>query len=319
MNKRAIILLSIGVSLFLMTIMIAGCNSTTDPETGTEDTTYINSKWIDISYAPLSDSQKLDIYLPNTGTGPFPVIIQVHGGGFATDDKSSIKLTTVFDALNRGYAVVAVNYRLSGESQFPAQINDIKASIRFLRANASTYNLDPGRFAIWGGSAGGYLSALAGTSGDVKTLQDDNLGNSDQSDRVQAVIDWYGPINFSTIDAEFAALGLTPNHIVDEADSPESLYLGQTIGTAEAEALVELSNPTTYISADDPPFLIQHGTSDDNVPITQSVDFAFALKSVLGDSKVTLTIFEGAGHGGAEFDSAENVSRMLDFLDTTLK
>src|SRR5664280_179108 len=219
--KRVIILLSTWV--FLMAIMVAGCNSTTDQETGTEGTTYINSKWIDISYALLSDAQKLDIYLPNTGTGPFPVIIQVHGGGFETDDKSSIKLTAVLNALDRGYAVVAVNYRLSGEAQFPAQINDIKAAIRFLRANASAYSLDSGRFAVLGGSAGGYLSALAGTSGDVKTLQDDSLGNSDQSDRVQAVVDWFGPINFSTIDAEFTALGITPNHIVDETDSPESL------------------------------------------------------------------------------------------------
>jgi acetyl esterase/lipase len=309
---RVIILLSIGILMIIM-----GCNSTTDH--GTEDTTYINSKWVDISYAQLSAAQKLDIYLPSAGSGPFPVIIQIHGGGFATGDKSSIELTTVSNALDRGYAVVAVNYRLSGEAQFPAQINDIKAAIRFLRANASTYNLDPERFAIWGGSAGGYLSALAGTSGDVKTLQDDSLGNSNQSDRVQAVVDWYGPVNFSTIDAEFAVLGITPNHIVDEAGSCESLYLGKTIGTVEAETLAELSNPTTYISADDPPFLIQHGTLDDNVPVTQSIDFAFALKRVLGNSKVTLTIFKGAGHGGAEFDSTENITIMLDFLDATLK
>ena len=283
------------------------------------DTSSITQQWIDVAYASGSEAQKMDIYLPNEGEGPFPVIIQIHGGAFKSGDKASGELTPVLQALDRGYAVVAVNYRLSGEAQFPAQINDIKAAIRFLRANAETYNLDSEKFATWGGSAGGDLSALAGTTGDVKELQDDSLGNADQSDRLQAVVDWFGPIYFSTMDDEFAALGVTPVGVTNQPESPESAYLGQTIGTKEAEALVEAASPATYISADDPAFFIQHGTADKNIPITQSMDFSEKLISALGADKVTYTELEGAGHGGSQFDAAENVALVLDFLDANLK
>jgi acetyl esterase/lipase len=237
------------------------------------DTSSITKKWTDVSYASKSTAQKLDIYLPETGEGPFPVIISVHGGAFKSGDKASSELTPMLEGLNRGYAVVSVNYRLSSEAVFPAQINDIKAAIQFLRANASTYKLDINNFAIWGGSAGGSLAALAGTSGGVSDLVDSSLGNTNQSDKVQAVVDWFGPIYFSTMDAEFATLGQTPvMGSTSSSSSPESAYLGKTVGTTEAELLVKNASPQTYISADDPAFYIQHGTADRNIPITQSVN-----------------------------------------------
>jgi len=153
----------------------------------------------------------------------------------------------------------------------------------------------------------------------VAELQDDSLGNADQSDRLQAVVDWFGPIYFSTMDEEFAALGVTPVGQTNQSGSPESAYLGQTVGTAEAEDLVKMASPATYISADDPAFFIQHGTSDKNIPITQSIDFSEKLKRVIGADKVTYTALEGAGHGGSQFDAAENVTLVLDFLDANLK
>lgn len=340
MNRNVKKFLSISLALFLILGLFVGCSttsettsqeetastSTTDqkPEGGggppaAPDTSGITQKYLDVAYATASEAEKLDIYLPNEGEGPFPVVIQIHGGAFKSGDKASGELTPVLEALNRGYAVVAVNYRLSDEATFTAQINDIKAAIRFLRANAAQYKLNPDKFATWGGSAGGNLSALAATSGGVKELQDDALGNAGQSDTIQACVDWFGPIYFSTMDSQFAALGVTPRAVTNSADSPESQYLGQTVGTPEAEPLVIKASPQTYISTDDPAFFIQHGTADTNIPITQSVDFSEKLKSVLGASKVTYEALEGAGHGGAQFDAADNVAKVLDFLDKNLK
>lgn len=283
---------------------------------GNADTSSVTTKYLDVAYAAASEAQKLDVYLPNEGDGPFPVIVSVHGGAFMMGDKADGQLTPMLAGLDRGYAVVGVNYRLSDEAIQPAQINDIKAAIRFVRANAEKYNLDPDRIAAWGGSAGGNLVSLAGTSGGVEALSDPALGNAGVSDEVQAVVDWFGPINFATMDEQFTASGTGPaNH--NAADSPESKVLGGALETVPAE--VKAANPETYISAEDPPFLIQHGTNDANVPVEQSEDFAAALTRVLGEAKVTLELLEGAAHADAAFTTDENVTRVLDWLDATLK
>ena len=117
----------------------------------------------DVAYAAKSPAQKLDIYLPSGGTKPYPVIVTVHGGAFSMGDKADGQQTPMLAALDRGYVVVSVNYRLSAEATYPAAVQDVKAAIRFLRANAAEYGLDPGRIAAWGDSAGGYLAAMAGT------------------------------------------------------------------------------------------------------------------------------------------------------------
>jgi acetyl esterase/lipase len=285
----------------------------------TVDTGWVQKKHLDVPYASLSGAQKLDLYLPNTGTGPFPLIIEIHGGGFVTGSKSS-QIGPMLEAVKRGYALASINYRLSGEATWPAQINDVKAAIRFLRANAALYGLDPDRFAAWGASAGGSLAALAGVSGGVYALADPALGNAGVSDRVQAVVDWFGPIYFSSMDAEFAALGTTGvMGPTNAATSAESKYLGRTIGTVQAQPLVEAASPRTYISHDDPPFLIQHGTADRNIPITQSIDFARSLAQVIGSDNVVYEALEGAGHGGSQFETAANTAKILEFLDRALR
>ncbi|MZP30466.1 alpha/beta hydrolase fold domain-containing protein [Heliobacterium undosum] len=290
------------------------------PPTGGEmekaNTAHIKQKWLDVPYANLSDAQKLDIYLPNEGKGPFPVILSIHGGGFMFGDKADGQLTPMLEGLNRGYAVVGVNYRLSGEAQFPKQINDIKAAIRWIRANAERYQLNPDKIAVWGGSAGGNLSALAGTSAHVKDLEDLTLGNPEQSSQVKAVVDWFGPVDFLKMDDQFRVSGKgTPNH--NNADSFESKLIGKQI--TEAPELVKAANPETYITPDDPPFFIQHGTEDKLVPTEQSVNFAKRLENVLGKEKVVLELLQGAGHGDPQFSKDENVKKVLDFLDAQLK
>ncbi|MEI8200164.1 MAG: alpha/beta hydrolase [Eubacteriales bacterium] len=279
------------------------------------DTSSITQKWLDVAYASVSDAEKMDIYLPNDGTGPFPVIIAIHGGAFMSGDKTG-ELAYLTQALKSGYAVVSINYRLSGEAIFPAAINDVKAAIRFLRANADTYNLDTDKMATWGGSAGGNLAALAATSGGVTALQDDTLGNAGQSDAVQACIDWFGPINFTTMDDQFTASGIA-GQVHNTADSPESAYLGALI--TSVPDLVAACNPETYITKDDPAFFIQHGTADILIPTQQSIDFAAKLTAVLGADKVTYESLEGAGHGDAAFTTTENVAKAIAFLDSVLK
>ena len=152
------------------------------------------------------------------GNGPFPLIINVHGGGFMMGDKSNPPATDEF--LANGYAVASVDYRLSGEAKAPAQIQDVKAAVRFLRANAGKYKLNPDKFAGFGGSAGGSLVALLGTSCGVAALEGADLGNADQSSCVQAVVDWFGPTDFLQMDKQFAGTSCPVNH--DAADSPES-------------------------------------------------------------------------------------------------
>jgi acetyl esterase/lipase len=276
----------------------------------------IARKWLDLSYASLSPAQKLDIYLPETGDGPFPVIVHIHGGAFLGGDKRDPQVQPVLGVLGHGYAVASINYRLSGEAIFPAQIQDVKAAIRWLRANARRYRLNPDKVAAWGASAGGHLAALAGTSGGVEALEDRALGSPLQSSGVQAVVDWFGPINFLAMDRQFRASGIgRADH--DAPDSPESRLLGKPI--TEAPGLVRDASPATYITPDDPPFLIQHGTRDPLVPTEQSVLFAQDLRKALGPGKVMLDLIEGAGHGGREFSSPENLKKVIGFLDRTLK
>ena len=293
-------------------VLLVGCTAETPNTTET-------TEFMDVVYADLSASQKLDIYLPDDGSGSYPVIITVQGGAFKSGDKS-MELDFLEVALAQGYAVVSVNYRLSSEAIFPAAINDVKAAIRFIRANADTYHIDGDKIALWGASAGGNLVSLAGTTAGTDELYDPALGYTTVSDDVVAVVDWFGPIYFSTMDAEFAALNTSgAMGATNSSSSPESMYLGETIGTAEAEPLVIQASPQTYISADDPAFFIKHGTADRNIPITQSINFAQQLTEVLGESKVTFVTLEGAGHGTSEFKTTENIAAILAWLDTFMK
>lgn len=286
------------------------------PEANTD---HIQRKTFDIAYANVSPAQKLDIYLPAEGNGPFPVIVSIHGGAFMAGDKHDVQVTPMLKALEHGYSVVSINYRMSGEAKFPALVHDVKAAIRWIRANAKTYLLDPDKIATWGGSAGGYLSLMAGVSAGVPELEDLNLGNADQPCDVQAVVAWFPPTDFLKMDEQLAESNMAPS--ADEAHngshSPESLLLGKQITLIPD--LVRAANPETYIHADLPPFFIQHGTKDNIVPHQQSVNMAAKLTSVLGADKVTLQLLPGAGHGDAQFETGENLKLVIGFLEKYLR
>ena len=274
-------------------------------------------KMLDIPYASLSKAQKLDIYLPEEGSAPFPVIVSIHGGAFRFGDKGDNQVMPMLEGLKRGYAVVSINYRMSAEAIFPALVHDMKAAIRWIRANSSRWGFDQQKIATWGGSAGGYQAAMAGVTDGISELEDLSLGNPEQISTVQAVVDWFGPTDFLKMDEQLAEFKVDPKDAHNGAKSPESLLMGAKI--TEIPEQVKAANPETYIRPNAPPFLIQHGTKDDVVPCLQSVYFAEKLAAALGPDKVTLELLEGARHGDPRFGSPENLERVFAFLDRHLK
>ena len=300
----------------LVIISAAGCSAISSVMPGgTAKFASVDPSYKDLPYAAGSEAQKLDLYIPTSGTGPYPVVIMVHGGGFMFGDKADgAGLTGVDQLLAAGYSVASINYRLSAEAIYPAQIYDAKASVRFLRANAEKYNLDAEHIGAWGASAGGNLVSLLGTTCGVKELEGD-LGSADQSSCVQAVVDWFGPIDFLKMDEQFAGTSCAQNH--NAASSPESKLLGAEIQTVPD--LAATANPMNYIDASDAPFLIENGTADCNIPPIQNKNFADALSAAIGADKVTYVSLEGAAHGGSQFETGENLQLVISFLDQHLK
>ena len=283
------------------------------------DTSHVKRKYLDVPYAGLSPSQKLDIYLPDKGDGPFPVIVSIHGGAFMGCDKGDLQVLPMLEGLKRGYAVVAVNYRLSWEAKFPALVHDGKAAVRWIRANAERYHLDPERIAAWGGSAGAYVATMLGVTAGVEALEDLSLGNAEQPSHVQAVVAWFGPTDFRKMDEYLAESGMPPAPGMEHngAQSPESLLLGEQI--TKIPDRVKAANPETYVTSAAPPFFLQHGTLDDTVPVQMSIHLAARLEQAIGRDAVQLELLEGAGHGDPCFEMPANVSKVLDFIDQQLK
>jgi len=250
------------------------------------------------------ERNKLDLYLPEKADAPLPVVLYVHGGAWETGSKDAARVFLTL--VEHGYALAACNYRLSQDAKYPAQIEDCKGAVRWLRANAAKYHLDPDHIGAMGGSAGGHLAALLGTAGNAKQLEGKG-GNLDESSGVQAVVDLFGPTDLLQMN------GMNGRH--GGPDSPEAKLLGGPV--AEHKDLAEQANPITYISSKTPPFLILHGVDDKTVPIAQSELLADALKKAGID--VTFVRIEGAGHGGTQFHSAERMQTIVQFFDKHLK
>ncbi len=213
--------------------------------------------------------------------------------------------------LERGYAVFSINYRLSHEAIFPALIYDVKAAIRWIKANAAKYNFHPDRVAAWGSSAGGYLAAMLATTGDVKELEDLSMGNPNESSHVKAVVDIIGPLDFLKMDSQLIELGYKPIH--DTTISGMSMLIGGR--PTKFPERCRAVNPVTYLTTGCPPFYLQHGTADHMVPYLQSVNFAKALIDTIGQEKVSLNLLENVDHFDSEHNSPENIQKALDFLE----
>ncbi|MCU0879002.1 MAG: alpha/beta hydrolase [Pirellulaceae bacterium] len=260
---------------------------------------------LDIPYAATENPrQRLDLYLPKTRAGdkPLPVVVFIHGGGWQNGDKRGGLATLAPLVVSGDYAGVSVGYRLTGEAAWPAQIHDCKAAIRWIRANAKKYGLDPERIGATGPSAGGHLVAMLGTSGDVPDLEGKLGEHLSENSRVACVVDQFGPSDL-----------LTMGGMHDRANSPESKLLGGAVQSTKP--LAREASPTTHVTPNDPPFLLIHGTDDRVVPFQQSEVLHAALEKAGVES--TLVPVEGGGHGN--FRSDEVGKRLRQFFDKHLR
>jgi len=279
-----------------------------------------SKSWIDIDYA--GDGiigHKLDIFLPKEGKGPFPVVITIYGSAWFSN---SSKGTCFNDGLGQtllknGFAVVSINHRSSRDAIWPAQIHDVKAAIRFIRANASAFSLDTSFLGVTGFSSGGHLSTIAGVTSSIKSTTINNLpidlegtiGKSlGESSHVDVVVDWFGPTDFLLMDA----CGSSFSH--NEVKSPESTLIGGAI--QENKDRVALANPISYVSKGTPPFLIFHGTKDPLVPPCESEKLYEKMQKE--GVKSELVIIEGGGHGpGVMID--KYYAQMITFFKSKIK
>jgi acetyl esterase/lipase len=260
---------------------------------------------LNVAYADNENPrQMLDLYLPKKRNSdkPLPVLVFIHGGGWKGGDKTSGMRNVMPYVTSGDYAGVSVGYRLTNEAQWPAQIQDCKAAIRWIRGNAEKLNLDKDHIAVWGSSAGGHLVSILGTSGDVPELEG-RLGSfTKESSRVQAVVNYYGPEDFITMVTQPSTIDRTVQGY------PEALLIGGRVQDAPDAA--KSASPVTYISKDDPPFLTAHGTKDPLVPFAQAEELQERLKKA-GVPTVLITM-KGGGHGFASGELEATVHRFID-------
>ena len=255
----------------------------------------------DIPYAGAGSDkmQSLDFVCPSSGPGPFPLVLWIHGGGWISGDKAE---QTAYFLTEHGYAVASINYRLIPQAVFPAQLNDCKAAVRFLREHAREYNIDPNRIGAWGASAGGHLAALLGTTGNTMTPGQ----NNDTSCAVQAVCDWYGPTDLTSVNSQ-----ISPDWGIDLTSANAVHY--RLVGSQDKRKLWQAS-PVAYVNKNDPPFLIMHGARDNIVPISQSRELYKALLSAGCDVKFVEV--KDAGHS---FSNLSDWKTVLEFFNKKLK
>ena len=250
--------------------------------------------------------QALDLFIPNKRMEgeSLPLVVWIHGGGWRSGDKKSGHAPNRIPALvsTGRYLGATIGYRLSDEAQWPAQIHDCKAAIRWLRARSEKFGIHPDKIAVWGTSAGGHLASMLGTSGGLSELEGELGKHTRKSSRVQAVINGYGPSALLQMDDH-------PSKIIHNAPySPESKLIGTPIQKAKAKALE--ASPITHVSSDDPPFLHFHGTHDQLVPFHQSEILHQAL--LAKEVSSSLITIQGGGH---RLDPSYTRKYVLPFLD----
>ncbi len=286
--------------IFLLAFLYSLNSFAQEKEIDVEKTAIESSKyWLDIDY--VGDGivgHRLDIHLPKNGKAPFPAVMAIYGSAFFSNSSKGVvfKDGLCQRLLENGFAVVSINHRSSLDAIFPAQIQDVKAAIRFVRANSQKFSLDNTFIGITGWSSGGHLSALVGTTNTTKNYKmngldvdiEGSLGRYTQtSSQVDAVVDWFGPTDFLIMDS----CGSTMSH--DDIKSPESTLIGGAI--QENPDKCALANPISYVNRSNPPFLIFHGDKDPLVPLCQSEKLFEKLKSARVESE--LVIIPGGQHG----------------------
>ena len=258
----------------------------------------------DVVYATVGGKDLgLDVYLPAGVPSP-PLLVWVHGGAWSSGTKAQAPMVFVAN----GFALASIDFRQSTEARFPAQVHDIKAAIRFLRAKAATYGYRADRIAIGGSSSGGHLAALVGVSNGHAELEGTVGGYVKDSSAVQAILDYYGASNLTTILAQSTPFGLNMRRPA----------LERLLGAAPEQAteLAALASPVKHVDRSDPPLHLLHGDQDPQMPINQSHELEGAYKKLGLD--VSFDVVYGAAHGGDRFLAGEYLNRAVAFLRRTL-
>lgn len=279
------------------------------------DVSGVKRKYLDVPYVPnAGKNQYLDIYLPDEGNGPFPTLVFIHGGAFLGGDKRDFQPMYLMDGIRRGYAVVSLNHRFSYEAKFPQPLFDVKAAIRFLRANAEKYCLDTKHFAAAGNSAGAYFATMLGVTAGIPAFEDPDMGNPGVDTSVQAVIGLYGVYDMvkQSIFTDNSP-GMNGHKMENFADT----FMGAVC--RDCPGLMSLVWPGSYVTKDCPPTLIQAGTSDEVVPFENSPDLVNRINAICGEGRAIMEPFEGCTHGHPDFLKPENIERLFAFLDPILK
>lgn len=258
----------------------------------------------DVVYATVDGKQLLlDIYMPAGATRP-PLVVWVHGGQWRRGSKDNPPSFFV----NSGFALASLEFRQSTEAQFPAAVHDIKAGIRFLRANAGRYGYETDRIAIAGASSGAHYAALVGVTNGDPDLEGTVGGYPNESSDVDAIVSLYGASDLTTIMDQSTPYG------VSVRGPALALLLGNSLDSA-AE-LAELASPVFHVDRGDPPLLLFHGDRDPQMPINQSHELEGAYQQLGLD--VQFVVVHGAGHGGPEFRSKSNTATTVAFLRRTI-
>ncbi|MCD8010648.1 MAG: alpha/beta hydrolase [Lachnospiraceae bacterium] len=268
----------------------------------------------DLPYASQSPRQVLDLIYPEESSEAPPLVVFIHGGGWIHGAKREDTVKSIFKIVSQGYAVATVEYRFSDEALWPAQLFDVKAAIRFLRAHASEYGYSVDPLVVWGNSAGAALCQFLAATPDDPAMEDRTMGNVDVSSRVDGLISWYGISDMFTMDQQCEWI-FHGEHLIDTASEQShcSLVLGQSV--EKDQKLTMRASAVSYVTEDFPPALFQHGTRDRVVPHFQSVEMVNRITQCCGTERAILELFEGADHGDPVIKSDENIRRCLRFLD----
>lgn len=288
------------------------------------DVSGVKRKWLDVPYAAQSPSQVLDIYLPEKGDGPFPTYIFIHGGAFIAGDKQDVQFLLAADGINRGYAVVSVEYRKGFESKAPNALYDVKSAIRFLKTHGLEYSLDSGRFAVGGDSAGAYYAVFAAATAGIPAFRGPEPVFPAASEEVKAVVAQCGCYDLLLMAPPPEVEEKAPKEFVPGTIPANlmSIYIGANPHLFPD--LAALLNPLAYIAPGFPPTLVQVGKADAVVPCTESEQLARVIEERCGKENVRLEVFDGWNHCAlnhivtADWFMKANMDRVFGFLDRVL-
>lgn len=271
----------------------------------------------DVAYDTYSEAQKLDLYLPETGEGPFPLVVFIHGGGWFGGDKADGQEAAWVTLRSQGYAVASINYRLSGEASHPAGLLDCKTAIRYLKANEDRYHIDAGRVAVAGDSAGGHYALMVALTEGNSEFEDVTDSYPEEDASVCCAVVWY-PMTDLAAAWQLMQSGIYAMLGDESAWSGLEDFIGEDIANVTQEKLAAAS-PINYISERMSPILLQHGSADTICPVEQSHSFYREAVQAAGEESVQLDIMEGAEHGDPVFETPENMERVGKFLDKYMK